>query len=54
MNSVCYPQKKVWAHKKLDTENKDEIVPYLKESINEPTDELLVDHNSEEYEEIKV
>ena len=36
MNQVNYPEKMVWAHLKLDTYDKEEILPYLKSStVNE-------------------
>jgi hypothetical protein len=36
MNQVNYPEKMVWAHIKLDTNDKEDILPYLKSStINE-------------------
>jgi hypothetical protein len=36
MNQVNYPEKMVWAHLKLDTNDKEEILPYLKSStVNE-------------------
>jgi hypothetical protein len=40
----------VWAHIKLDTNDKEEILPYLKSStVNEnPEEELLGEHKTEE------
>ena len=36
MNQVNYPEKMVWAHLKLDTNDKEDILPYLKSStVNE-------------------
>jgi hypothetical protein len=36
MNQVNYPEKMVWAHLKLDTNDKEDIIPYLLSStINE-------------------
>jgi hypothetical protein len=42
----------VWAHLKLDTNNKEDIMPYLKRnsnssSINEGPESLLSEHNAE-------
>ena len=34
MNQVNYPDKLVWAHLKLDTNNNADILPYLHRSIN--------------------
>ena len=49
MNQVNYPEKMVWAHLKLDTNDKEEILPYLKSStVNEHPEELLSDRGSEE------
>ena len=39
----------VWAHLKLDTNNVDDIVPYLKRSINEYPDEALNNLNHTDY-----
>jgi hypothetical protein len=48
MNQVNYPEKMVWAHLKLDTNDKEEILPYLKrDTINEGSDEHITEHNSE-------
>jgi hypothetical protein len=47
---------KVWAHLKLDTNNKGDIMPYLKESIDEldqPVNHDLPADDNSEYEEIK-
>jgi len=35
MNQVNYPQKLVWAHLKLVTDNADDIMPYLSGSLDE-------------------
>jgi len=34
MNQVNKPQQTVWAHQKLETTDKTEIVPYLKTSVD--------------------
>jgi hypothetical protein len=46
----------VWAHFKLDTDDKEDILPYLKSStINvNPEDDLLSDHSAEEDKPISV
>jgi len=43
MNQVNTPQKTVWAHQKLETTDKAEIIPYLRTSVdvNETLDDLL-------------
>ena len=42
----------VWAHVKLDTNNPDEIVPYLQSTINESPEEFLGKNNSFSYSQI--
>jgi hypothetical protein len=52
MNQVNYPEKMVWAHLKLDTNDKEEIMPYLNRNRSSLSDEypeeLLSDRGSEE------
>jgi hypothetical protein len=50
MNQVNYPEKMVWAHFKLDTDNKEDILPYIRSSngSNELQEDLLSEHTAEE------
>jgi hypothetical protein len=49
MNQVNYPDKLVWAHLKLDTNNNADILPYLHRSIN--IDDSIEEIVSEEMKE---